>query len=81
MATIHKCDQCGSLLKRTNSVPVQIGQPHPQAMMMWLQGGESPKNTQDFSSFEFCKECAMQLALALSLTKKAIKNGLPLVRE
>lgn len=82
MATVHKCDQCGNQVKSSNSVPIQIGQPHPQALMMWLNGGDQPKSTQEFSSFEYCKECAMALALALSLAKKAIKNtGKALVRE
>lgn len=81
MANKISCDQCGSPLKRGTTVPVQVGQPHPQAMMMWLQGGDPPRNTQDFSSFEYCKECATHLALALLQAKKAIRNGRPLVRE
>lgn len=81
MATIRRCDQCGDLINGNHGVPVQVGQPHPMAMAMWMQGGDPPKNTQDFSQFEYCKECSMHLALALSQAKKAIKRvGAPVVR-
>lgn len=77
MASWHRCDQCGDPVKVNARIPVQIGQ--PEYRVVW--GEARTRKTLGYSMFEFCGECATQLALAFSQKKRAIQRGEATVRQ
>ena len=81
MASFHRCDQCGGLLRKPDdAVPVLIGcAPRAKAfraMMVVVLGEQEPVATPlETSAFELCKECATALALALWHRKALVQKA------
>jgi hypothetical protein len=89
------CDQCGGPLKNDEAVPMAIGHPRPEPMMMINPMGQSvkvqlgpggmPQPYQEdpnhiFEMFQLCRSCGFSLAILFKKKAKAIRY-VPIVND